>query len=334
MRSDREGGGAYTDEPAQYTNPHPELPDPYGGAPDPYSVRAVNPNANPDPYGAAPGRATAPPSAYRPQGPQALGQQGQGRGGGQDPTQRRTRVMELARKSSMAESGPGHYRAASAGGFDYRAGGGAVQNALPPGQQNGYGGSGAGQNGYGNGYGTPPPQNGYAPPPQNGNPNPYAAAAPPPAAQRNQSPHPSAHGREASLPPAPAQRMQTPAQRMQTPGAGAGAGRGYTLSDTGSRPGSVAGGAGVNVGVGVGVGGGGRAQGTPPLRRPGVGAAAGGANAGGGAGGAFGGPAGAGATGGNGATGGVGAHPGTGPATFAEMGFTGAKAEDKECVVM
>ncbi|KAJ7857325.1 hypothetical protein B0H14DRAFT_2578461 [Mycena olivaceomarginata] len=107
---------------------------------------------------------------------------------------------------------------------------------------------------------------------------------------------------EASLPPQ---------QRQGTPGAG----RGYALSDAGSRPGSAAGSmASTGRGGGGGGGAGGRAQGTPPLRRPGAANNPGGAAGGGGAGG--------------------GGHPGTGPATFAEMGFTGAKAEDKDCVIM
>jgi hypothetical protein len=65
---------------------------------------------------------------------------------------------------------------------------------------------------------------------------------------------------------------------------------------------------------------------------------------GGGAGGAGGAGAGENGKGGGGGEGEVGlglgggvvysAKPSKGPATFAEMGFQGAKAEDKECVVM
>ncbi|KAJ7803543.1 hypothetical protein B0H14DRAFT_2613243 [Mycena olivaceomarginata] len=152
---------------------------------------------------------------------------------------------------------------------------------------------------------TPPPGAGYGPGPagQNGS---GSYGSPPPGAG------PAGRGRgqlrEASLPP----------QQIQgTPGAG----RGYALSDAGSRPGSAAGSmASTGRGGGGGGGAGERAQGTPPLRRPGAANNPGGA-AGGGGGGAAGG-------------GGVNGHPGTGPATFAEMGFTGAKAEDKGCVIM
>ncbi|KAJ7857335.1 hypothetical protein B0H14DRAFT_3448025 [Mycena olivaceomarginata] len=251
MRSDQGGAGpgAYTDEPGAYANLHPE-----GPLPDPYGVNRAAPSAA-DPYGVGAGRATAPPSAYRGGAPPQA-----------DPSQRRTRVMELARKSSLADGG--HSRSSSAGGFDYRAGAG---SAPPPGA--GYG-PGPGQNGSGS-YGSPPPGAG-------------------PAGRGRGQP------REASLPPQ---------QRQGTPGAG----RGYALSDAGSRPGSAAGSmASTGRGGGGGGGAGGRAQGTPPLRRPGA------ANNPGGAGGGAGG----------------GGHPGTGPATFAEMGFTGAKAEDKECVIM
>ncbi|KAJ7803532.1 hypothetical protein B0H14DRAFT_2527765 [Mycena olivaceomarginata] len=145
---------------------------------------------------------------------------------------------------------------------------------------------------------APPPGAGYGPGPgQNGS---GSYGSPPPGAG------PAGRGRgqprEASLPPQ---------QRQGTPGAG----RGYALSDAGSRPGSAAGSmASTGRGGGGGGGAGGRAQGTPPLRRPGAANNPGGAAGGGGAGG--------------------GGHPGTGPATFAEMGFTGAKAEDKECVIM
>ncbi|KAJ7151208.1 hypothetical protein C8R46DRAFT_1304969 [Mycena filopes] len=196
----------------------------------------------------------------------------------------------------------------AAGGFDYRAGGGGpppgAGGAMPP-------------------YGSPPA--GYGGP-QNG--NPYAGPGPgapngsgrgrmpaigerregsvsqqqgPPGQGRMPQQQPPPPGRDGSLPP----------------GAGRqGAGRGYALSDSGSRPGSVAG--SVASGGGGGGGAGGRVQGTPPLRRPG-----GRENTAGG----IGTPAPAPAAN-------LAPHGGSGPATFAEMGFTGAKAEDKECVIM
>ncbi|KAJ6571659.1 hypothetical protein B0H19DRAFT_1219035 [Mycena capillaripes] len=271
----------------QERNPHDDgpLPDPYGaGAP-----------GAPDPYGVGGGRATAPPSSYRAQQapPSAYGQQQQQQQGG-DPGQRRTRVMELARKSSLLDAG--HYRAASAGGFDYRAGGGPQGQGQGPPPGAGYaGGPGGGQNGYGGGvYGSPPGMGRGGPlPPQ----------------QQQQQRMATGPGRESSLPPQQQQRPPTSGPgRQGTPGAG----RGYALTDTGSRPGSVAGSIPSTGGGGGGGGGaGGRAAGTPPLRRPGAGT----------------GPA-------PPAAGAPSAHPGTGPATFAEMGFTGAKAEDKECVIM
>ncbi|KAF8189799.1 hypothetical protein K438DRAFT_1907217 [Mycena galopus ATCC 62051] len=251
-------------------------------------IRSDQGGAAGDPYGAPqPGRSTAPPSAYGRQQQQQV-----------DPTQRRTRVMDLARKSSLADSN--HYRAASAGGFDYRAGAGSV----PPGA--GYGAPQNGQNGYG---GQPPAGRGRMTP---------VAEQQYPGQGRGQ-------GREGTLPPPAQQRMpggppprdgSLPPQRQGTPGAG----RGYALSDSGSRPASAAGSMG-SAGMGGGGGGGGaggRAQGTPPLRRK---QAAAEANAAGGAAPAA-------------EPGSLTAHPGTGPATFAEMGFTGAKAEDKECVIM
>ncbi|KAK7046617.1 hypothetical protein R3P38DRAFT_2689045, partial [Favolaschia claudopus] len=188
MRSDREGGGGggsdFADEPGSYVNPHP---DPYGANPmDPYGVRRADPygvgaagvSASPPrigggapPMGAG-GRATAPPSSYRGGGP-----------GGQQ--ERRTRVMELARKSSMAESDPqGHYRTQSAGGFDYRMGAPQPRGGAPPQQQRG---------------GAPPQQ-----------------------MQR-----PPREGSMTGVGP--------------RPGGGGGGRGGYALSDTGSRPGSVAG---------------------------------------------------------------------------------------------
>ncbi|KAJ7274892.1 hypothetical protein C8J57DRAFT_1177748 [Mycena rebaudengoi] len=100
--------------------------------------------------------------------------------------------------------------------------------------------------------------------------------------------------------------------RPMSQAAGGGGRGGYALQDSarpasagsapqqqgGSRPGSA--------------GAGGRAQGVPPGRRPG-----GVGTPGPGPGPVVTSP-----------------HGGTGPATFAEMGFTGAKAEDKECVIM
>ncbi|KAF7350374.1 hypothetical protein MVEN_01342100 [Mycena venus] len=209
MRSDREGTGAdtFTAEPGQYVNPHPEgpLPDPYG--------------ASSDPYGAGPaGRATAPPSAYR---NNAYGAPQQ-----QDPAQRRTRVMELARKSSLADSG--HYRSASAGGFDYRAGAGSAPPQGPP--------PGAGPGGYGapNAYGA----QGSGP----------GRGRMPPVAEQQGMGRGGGQGREGSLPPPQAQQRMGPPREGSLPPGRQGtpsAGRGYTLSDTGSRPGSVAGECGV-----------------------------------------------------------------------------------------
>ncbi|KAJ7686233.1 hypothetical protein B0H17DRAFT_1204438 [Mycena rosella] len=289
QRSDREGGGTspYTTEPPSYANPHPEpaLANPYGAPP---------PTA---PYGApAPTAGRAPPSAYGYQPP--------------PPQQQHTRVMELARKSSLADAG--HVRSGSAGGFDYRPGQGdgrgraGAASAPPPLGPQGYGTPPPGPQ-----YGTPPPGQGQG---YNGGgggggggrgrivPGPREGSLPP-----GQRVHPA--GREGSLPP----------------GAGGGRGRGFALSDGGpaqgapppsqSRPGSAASG--------------GRVAGVPPGRRPGT-AGPGGRGDGGGNGGGGGGQ-GAGRGDGGGIVTTVG---GGGPATFAEMGFTGAKAEDKECVVM
>ncbi|KAJ6492987.1 hypothetical protein C8R45DRAFT_1135818 [Mycena sanguinolenta] len=292
IRSDREGG-AYTDEPAPLANPHPE-PDPYGARPDPYGVGRAN--ANLDPYGAPqPGRATAPPSAYRPQQPPQQPQP-------QDPSQRRTRVMDLARKSSLLDSS--HYRAASAGGFDYRPG----QQPQPQQQQQQQNGYPYGSPPMGRGRGMPPVAEGSMGGGRGGGGYGGREGTLPPQQQQQQQPL-QRPPREASLPPGAAPGPGR--QGAATPG------RGYALSDTGSRPGSAAPSVSLSAGGGGGGGGaGGRAQGTPPLRRPG----------------------GAGASGSTAVStnpgGGVSGHPGTGPATFAEMGFTGAKAEDKECVVM
>ncbi|KAJ7019399.1 hypothetical protein C8F04DRAFT_1197749 [Mycena alexandri] len=138
LRSDREGGtgSAFSAEPETFANPHPEIPDPYAAGPAPGGRQQQQ-------------QGQGPPSAYR----GAYGQpQPQ-----QDPAQRRTRVMELARKSSLVDGS--NYRQASAGGFDYRAGGGG--GGPPPGagyaspapgqgggnpyaQNGGYGGAGAG----------------------------------------------------------------------------------------------------------------------------------------------------------------------------------------------
>ncbi|KAJ7152678.1 HCP-like protein [Mycena crocata] len=276
MRSDREGAGApqYTAEPGSYANPHPEMPDPYG----------TNANAN---AGAGAGRGggggRAPPSAF----PVQAGAYGQNLGptAPLDPASRRTRVMELARKSSLADAG--HYRAGSpGGGLDYRAGGANAGFGSPGPQAPG-------------GYTSPPPQ-GFGTPPPGAGPSGRGRGGP------QQQP-----GR---LPP----RQGSPAAGPGRQASPAGAGRGYALSDGGSRPGSVAGSVASTGGAG------GRAQGVPPGRRP--------ANASASAGGAAA-PAAAG--------GGGGSHEGIvtpmgggGPATFAEMGFTGAKAEDKECVIM
>ncbi|KAJ7752451.1 HCP-like protein [Mycena maculata] len=264
-------------------------------------------NPHPEPYGApAPGRqgqGQGPPSAYN--GPPGGGYPVQaGAYGGAvqpDPAQRRTRVMELARKSSLAGDAGGHYRKNSAqGGY-----------GAPPG-----------------GYTSPPPSGYTSPPPGAGNPH----ARMPPLQEHAQ--HRVSAGREGSVPP-PQGRVGPPREASLPPGAQAGpragtpgAGRGYALTDggpgpgpgPGSRPGSAAGSVG------------GRAQGVPPGRRAGTGAGAGGPPPGPGGG------AGAGAGGGGGPgsehEGIVTTTGGGGPATFAEMGFTGAKAEDKECVVM
>ncbi|KAJ7059795.1 hypothetical protein C8F01DRAFT_1254702 [Mycena amicta] len=280
------GPGAYTAEPASFANPHPEM-----SMPDPYGV-AVGVGRGQAPQQQQQ-QQQGPPSAYRP-----------------GPQDRRTRVMELARKSSIAEAAPpgqGHARMGSAGsgggyGFDYRQGG--------------------------------PSQPVY------GSPNSRTQALPGrmPQPQQQQRLHP----RDASLPPQSQQQQQQ--QQQQRPASGAGAGRGYALNDTGagSRPGSVAG----LMASGAGGGGGGRPTGTPPLRRP-LSAVAAPASA----------PstntnpnanaqppppmnANANANGTSGSASGSGSGfvttktGGGGPATFAEMGFTGAKAEDKECVVM
>ncbi|KAJ6590719.1 hypothetical protein DFH09DRAFT_1274138 [Mycena vulgaris] len=285
MRSDREGGGApYTAEPAEYANPHPEAP-------------------TPNPYGAPPaGR--APPSAYPAQG--AYGQQQQPAGAygrpppqqQQDPAQRRTRVMELARKSSLADAGGSHYRSGSAGGgagFDYRTGSAQGQYGTPPPQGQGYGG---------------------APQAQGGHPAGAGARRMPPLAEQPQH---RMSGREGSLPPAPA-----PGQGPRLhPGAregSLGVGRGYALSDGGPQQPPAQGGNGSRPGSAAGsmASAGGRAAGVPPGRRPAAGGAGGGNAGGGGAGGGAGGGEITTTTGGG------------GPATFAEMGFTGAKAEDKD----
>ncbi|KAJ7027958.1 HCP-like protein [Mycena alexandri] len=301
LRSDREGGSAFSAEPETFANPHPEIPNPYaaGAAPGPGGRQQQQQQ-----------QGQGPPSAYR----GAYGQpQAQ-----QDPAQRRTRVMELARKSSLADGS--HYRQASAGGFDYRAGGG---GPPPPGA--GYGAPQGGGNPYaqnGNGYAPPGPPGG-----QNGNGGYGGAGGAGAGAGRGRMPPP----REASMGqgPGPGQgqgqgpgRMPPPRDGSLPPGAGRqgtgpGTGPRYALSDTGSRPGSVAGSV-ASGGGGGGGGAGGRAQGTPPLRRPGAGGRENSAAA----------------TPAPAPAGNLGPHGGTGPATFAEMGFTGAKAEDKECVVM
>ncbi|KAF7323973.1 hypothetical protein MKEN_00619000 [Mycena kentingensis (nom. inval.)] len=255
------GGSAFTDEPESFSggNPHPQMPDPYG----------VGSGRPPQQQG--------PPSAYRGQ-----------------PQDRRTRVMELARKSSIAED----YRPGSAGagmgGFDYR--------------QGGYGGGGPGPG--------PKPQR-PLPGPHTSSMNSVGSAS---GRMSGGGPGSGArlHPRDASL---PSQQQPNPHMRegsvpMQRPAtAGGGAGRGYALNDPGSRPASVAGSMAPSNASG------GRVTGTPPLRRPASAVAGGG-----------------------------GGRPppetkpesgfvetktgGGGPATFAEMGFTGAKAEDKECVIM
>ncbi|KAJ6608277.1 hypothetical protein B0H10DRAFT_2166603 [Mycena sp. CBHHK59/15] len=109
-------------------------------------------------------------------------------------------------------------------------------------------------------------------------------------------------GRDSSLPPAQ-QRQGSPAQQRPPLGregsmpSQQAQGR-YTLSDDGPRPGSA---------TSAASGPGGRAAGVPPSRRTGTASAVV-----------------------------VNSPPGGGggPATFAEMGFAGAKAEDKECVIM
>ncbi|KAF7289865.1 hypothetical protein MIND_01360900 [Mycena indigotica] len=264
IRSEGVGGGmpgGLTSEPESFSNPHPEMPDPYG-------------------VGRGRGQASGqgPPSAYRPQQ-------------GPPPPDRRTRVMELARKSSIAEGpGPGaHYRMGSAGGFDYRQGG-------------------AGQGGYGSPAPVGPGQV-YGSPNSRPKPLPGQGSGRMPQAQPQQQQR--LHPREGSLPP-----QQQPPSRP-----GTGAGRGFALNDpgNGNRPTSAAGSiASTN----------GRLAGTPPLRRPGT------ANSGAP-------PANQNGNGKqnpsqNGDTSGfiTTKTGGGGPATFAEMGFTGAKAEDKECVIM
>lgn len=267
-RSDREGAGApYSEEPASFLNPHPD----------------VAPPANP--YTGRP-HTGGPPSSYQAPPQQRPPLQGQPA----DPTQRRTRVMELARKSSLADAGyaPGHGRAGSTGmggGYDFRGSPAPQQGPGRPGPGPGsQTPSGAGSPAFPTAYGAG--GSGRMPPVaerREGSVGPGVGARPP---------------RDGSVPP------------------GGGRGRGFALSDGGalspspgqqSRPVSVASS--------------GRAQGMPPGRRQGAGTP--------GAGGAPGGGAGredptllTTTTGGG------------GPATFAEMGFTGAKADDKECVIM
>ncbi|KAF7300585.1 hypothetical protein HMN09_00943500 [Mycena chlorophos] len=272
--------GLYTDEPSPMmplANPH----DPYG-----VGVGRSGPVPVPQPHHqyTMPQQQQGPPSSYRPQQQQPPPQQ-----------DRHTRVMELARKSSIAE-GPGHYRAGSLGGFDYRQGTG-----PPPGA--GYGGPTPQQQGQ-QGYGSP-----------NSRPQPLPGVG---SGRMPQGPGPGQGRppREASLPPS--QLQQQPQSR---PGTASGR-PGYSLNDPGSRPGSMAASGGPGPGNA-------RPAGTPPLRRPGSSAGLKAQQQ------AQNGPSPL-ANGGGAESGFVveTRTGGGGPATFAEMGFTGAKAEDKECVIM
>ncbi|KAJ7604261.1 hypothetical protein FB45DRAFT_957597 [Roridomyces roridus] len=115
------------------------------------------------------------------------------------------------------------------------------------------------------------------------------------------------HRREGSLPPPQQQRppMHSRESSLAPPAAGRGAGRGYSLADPGSAS------AGPRPSSAAGPGPGGRAPGTPPNRRTPLPTTAPDRDEG------IATPVG-----------------GGGPATFAEMGFTGAKAEERDCVIM
>ncbi|TFK63725.1 HCP-like protein [Pluteus cervinus] len=150
-----------------------------------------------------------------------------------------------------------------------------------------------------------------------GNPSRPQTAGSTSSSSSHQQHFPGANRYQLSDAPAPGEFGSSPGGgRGRPPGGGAG-------TPVGQRPPGTGRGRGVHVsgGVGVGVGGPGgpgRGGGSPPLGPP----------SGAGAGGGFGGGAGGGGGGG-------GPPPKKqGATTFAELGFQGAKAEDKECVIM